>query len=134
MQIEALHCSAQCIKYSPQFYIGELQFILKISLGTTTNVVLELKLERDQIFALREITEKFIEYNTDANFLFVDFKQTFSSIIRETLMQALREMRIPQKLINMAAITIHRTVGRIMLRNKTGHLFEIKTGVKQAFP
>ena len=41
----------------------------------------------DQIFTIRQITEKYLEHNKPCNFNFIDFKQAFDSIWQEGLWQ-----------------------------------------------
>ena len=47
--------------------------------------------------------EKYYEHNQDlhTNMLFVDFKQTFDSIDRYKLYQAMEDMKIPYKLTTL---------------------------------
>jgi hypothetical protein len=53
----------------------------------------------NHIFTLRQLIEKFYEYNKNLHILFVDFKQAYSSIDRKQLRTALRNFRISLRLV-----------------------------------
>lgn len=58
----------------------------------------------DHIFTLRQLMEKYYEYNKYLHILFVDFKQAYDSIDREQLWIALRNFRIPKKIVKLVEI------------------------------
>jgi sorting nexin-29 len=60
----------------------------------------------DQIFIIRQVMEKFYEHECDLYMLFIDFRQAFDSIRREELYTALKEMKIPGKLIILVQLII----------------------------
>lgn len=49
----------------------------------------------DLIFVLRQIAEKYYEFDRDLYIIFVDFKQAYNSIDREALWETLTELDIP---------------------------------------
>ncbi|XP_055388138.1 uncharacterized protein LOC129616507 [Condylostylus longicornis] len=55
----------------------------------------------DQIFVVKQSMEKLYEYNQDVHLLFLDFKQVFDSIKRNTIITALSSLGIPSKLIRL---------------------------------
>ena len=55
----------------------------------------------DQIFTLRQIIEKSLEFNNNLYICFVDFKQAYDSVWRDTLWQALPSYGIPEKLVRL---------------------------------
>jgi sorting nexin-29 len=58
----------------------------------------------DHIFTIRQVMEKFYEYNKDLHILSVDFKQSYDSIEREQLWITLRNFGIPRKLMRLVGI------------------------------
>ncbi|KAA5771122.1 reverse transcriptase family protein, partial [Pseudomonas aeruginosa] len=52
----------------------------------------------DQIFSLRQILEKTLEFNADTYHLFIDFKAAYDNISRDFLYQAMHEIGVPPKL------------------------------------
>jgi hypothetical protein len=84
----------------------------------------------DQIFVLRRTVEKFHEYRMDLHILFIDYMKAFDSVRRNKLIQAMHEMGIPTKLINLT-IMLHETYTKVKLRNETGQKFRYCSGVKQ---
>ena len=53
----------------------------------------------DHIFTIRQLMEKYWEYNKEMWQLLIDFKQAYDSVHRESLWNIMAEMRIPNKLI-----------------------------------
>ena len=53
----------------------------------------------DQIFALRNIVEQCIEWNVSLFVYFVDFRNAFDSIHRDTLSAVIRHFGLPQKIV-----------------------------------
>jgi sorting nexin-29 len=75
--------------------------------------------------------EKFYEHECDLYMLFVDFRQAFDSICREELCKALKEMKIPGKLIRLVRMIMENTKARIKIGNKLSEVFTFNAGVKQ---
>lgn len=65
----------------------------------------------DQLFVMRQIAEKFWEYNIDLYQMFVDFRQAYDSTSRRKLYKILQKFKIPSKLVRMIRATMHDTVG-----------------------
>ena len=53
----------------------------------------------DEIFTLRQILEKTLEYGVATHHLFVDFQSAYDSINRKMLYRAVKELNIPSKLV-----------------------------------
>jgi hypothetical protein len=62
----------------------------------------------DQIFALKNILEKCYEYNITLHQLFIDFKQAYENVTRNTLYSIMRQFQIPKKLISLVQMTLKR--------------------------
>lgn len=46
----------------------------------------------DELFAVRQMMEKFYEHDTDLHFLFIDFKQAFDSVNRQELYRVMEKL------------------------------------------
>jgi len=55
-------------------------------------------------FTIRQVMEKYYEFNKELHMIFVDFKQAYYSINRDQLWTALINLGIPDKLIRMIKI------------------------------
>lgn len=61
------------------------------------------RLTTDHIFTVRQIIEKYYEYGQNVHTVFIDFKQANNNVNRQ-LWTALRNFRIPEKLVKMMEI------------------------------
>ena len=55
----------------------------------------------DQLFALRNILEQSLEWNTSLCINFIDFQKAFDSVHRESLWKILQAYGLPPKIINL---------------------------------
>lgn len=85
----------------------------------------------DQIFSLRQILEKTLEYNVETHHLFVDFKAAYDSINRNALYNAMSEFGIPRKLINLVKLTMSPVTCRVRVGSDLSEPFEALHGVRQ---
>jgi len=85
----------------------------------------------DHIFTIRQIMEKFYEYNKDFHIIFVDFKKAYDSIDREQLWTTLRNFGIPRKLVRLVEICNQQTYCKVRFMGETSEAFECKTGLRQ---
>uniref|UniRef100_A0A8D9AYK2 Craniofacial development protein 2 n=1 Tax=Cacopsylla melanoneura TaxID=428564 RepID=A0A8D9AYK2_9HEMI len=108
------------IKITANSKIGEYQCGFRESRGTT-----------DQLFVVRQILEKCYEYEIDLHILFVDFKQAFDSLKRSKLKDALKDLGITPKLINLAMMTMTNTRAKVKIDKNLSDPFDISSGVKQ---
>ncbi len=56
---------------------------------------------KDQIFALRNINEQCLEWNSPLYINFIDFKKAFDSLHRDTLWKILRSYGVPPKMVTL---------------------------------
>ena len=85
----------------------------------------------DHIFTIRQIMEKYWEYNKDLYQLFIDFKQAYDSIHRPSVWSILLEFGIPMKLIRLIKLCLSDTKAKVKVGGKTSEAFEIKSGLRQ---
>jgi len=103
-----------------EYILEELQTGFRRRMSTT-----------DHIFTLRQIVEQFYEYNKDLHILFVDFKQAYDSIDREQLWTALRNFRIPSKIMKLVEMCNQQTFCKVRFMGKTSKAFECKICLRQ---
>jgi len=75
--------------------------------------------------------KKYYEYGQNLYMVFVDFKQTYDSVNRQQLWTALKNVRIPEKLIRMIEIRNSNTFCKVRYRGKLSDQFETKSGLRQ---
>ena len=85
----------------------------------------------DQIFCLRILIEKCLEYQIPAVATFVDFKAAFDSVHRPSLWRIMREYGIPEKVVTIIRKTYSGSKARVKVGNNTTDWFEVETGVRQ---
>ena len=85
----------------------------------------------DQIFTLRRLLEKTLEFQIDTHHLFIDFKQAYDSISRESLFNTMRSFGIPSKLNRLCWLTLANTVSVVKIGNETSEQFSTKLGFRQ---
>ena len=62
---------------------------------------------------------------------FIDFNQAFDSINRSTVIQVLKEMQIPGKIVRLVNMVTQHTKAKIKLNIKYTEQIDVKTGIKQ---
>lgn len=60
----------------------------------------------DHIFTLKQIIEKYYEFNKPLHFIFIDFKQTYDSVKRAEIWRHFKLFGNPSKLISMIRVTM----------------------------
>lgn len=85
----------------------------------------------DQIFTIGQLMEKCWEYNKTLHQLFIDFKQAYDSIIRVELWNAMAELGIPKKLINLTKACVEGSTSAVRVEGKLSTFFTINSGLKQ---
>ena len=85
----------------------------------------------DQIFVLRQIIEKKWEYAQEAHVIFIDFKQAYDCLHRDSLWRILESFNIPTKLIRMIRALYKETSSRVKVNGAYSDPFTIESGVRQ---
>ena len=85
----------------------------------------------DQIFSLRMILNKRLEFQQPTSILFVDFKAAFDSVNRGALWQISEQYGLPSKLISMLKALYNNTRCAVRVNGKDSADFSVDTGVRQ---
>jgi hypothetical protein len=84
----------------------------------------------DQIFYIRQILEKKLEYNGTVHQLFIDFKKAYDSIKREVLYNILLEFGIPKKLVRLIKMCLNETYSKVRVGKLLSDKFPIQNELK----
>jgi len=63
--------------------------------------------------------------------LFIDFKQAYDSVRRETLHNILNEFGIPMKLVRLINMSLNETYSRVWVGKNFSYMFPVRNGLKQ---
>ncbi|KAI8514548.1 hypothetical protein Bbelb_071390 [Branchiostoma belcheri] len=85
----------------------------------------------DQIFALRNIIEQCVEWNSPLLINFIDFQKAFDSVHRESLWKILRAYGIPQKIVSMIGKFYEHFECSVITESSLSKPFYVKSGVRQ---
>jgi hypothetical protein len=85
----------------------------------------------DQIFYIRQILEKKLEYNETVYQLFIDFKKACDSIKREVLYNILVKFGIPKKLVWLIKMCLNETYSKVRIGKLLSDKFPIHNGLKE---
>ncbi|XP_073668649.1 uncharacterized protein [Paramisgurnus dabryanus] len=85
----------------------------------------------DQIATLRIIIEQSLEWQSPLYLNFIDFRQAFDSVDRETIWQLLNHYGIPQSFITLIQQLYEGATCQIIHNGKLTEEFEVRTGVRQ---
>jgi hypothetical protein len=87
--------------------------------------------ETDNIYMLRQIYEKSCEFNIELHTLFIDFKQAFHTVNRGNMIQSMKMLKTPEKIINLVEATLEGPRAKIKLSYGCSESFERETGLRQ---
>jgi hypothetical protein len=86
----------------------------------------------DQLFfALRQILEKYNEFNITTHHLFIDFKAAYDTIIRNEVYVGMSVLSFPTKLINLTKATLTILTCYVKIQNDCFEPFETRQGLRQ---
>ena len=110
---------------------NRIKTVIKSKIGEYQCGFTEGRSTTDAIHRIRRIMETAYEYGISIEMLFVDFQQAFDTISRKKLLEAMRTIGIPSKLIKLVAMTINKITAKVKTEEGETDEFEIKTGVRQ---
>jgi hypothetical protein len=85
----------------------------------------------DQIFYIRQILEKKLEYNGTVHQLFIDFKKACDSIKREVSYNIVVEFGIPKNLVRLIKVCLNEAYSKVCIDKLLSDKFPIQNGLKQ---
>ncbi len=85
----------------------------------------------DAIFALRQISEKTIEYNPNLYLVFVDQEKAFDRVNRDKLWQALEQYDIKGKLLDNIRAFYANSRSAVRTTSGTSDWFPVTSGIRQ---
>ncbi|XP_055539027.1 uncharacterized protein LOC129726410 [Wyeomyia smithii] len=87
----------------------------------------------DQIFSIRQILQKFREYNVSTHHIFIDFKAAYDTVDREQLWQIMHENEdiFPDKLTRLIKATMNRVMCYVRVSGMLSSPFESCRGLRQ---
>ena len=136
----------QCKNYRPITLLNVAYKIFATTLCKKLTEIMEGKLGEyqmgfrpdrsttDNIFILRQIYEKWQEYNIELHNVFMHFNQAFDSKNRSTVTKLLKEMQIPGKIKRLVTLVTQHTKAKIKLNSEYTEQLEVKIGIRQGDP
>jgi len=85
----------------------------------------------EQIFNLRQIVERHIEWNADCVMVFIDLKKAYDTVSRKLMMGILRAEGLPDKLVKLVERFYDHTTFKVRLQDQLSETVEIGSGVRQ---
>ena len=114
--------------------LGKIKPYIEKVMGDYQNGFRDGKSVIDNIFALRIINKKLLEYKQSVQYSFIDFQKAYDSIHRDALWKCTKEFKIPTKLINMCKTCVHKIRSAVRIEGTLSSFFENKTDLKQGDP
>ena len=85
----------------------------------------------DQIFALKNIIEQSLEWNSKLYINFIDFRKAFDSLHRDTLWKIARSYGIPPKMVTLMGMFYRHFKCSVLVNGKPSEWFTVESGVRQ---
>ena len=100
--------------------IGDYQMGFRTNRSTT-----------DNIYMIRQIYEKSYEFNIELHILLIDFTQAFDKVNQRKMIQSMKMIKIPGKIINLTAVILEGSRAKVKLGNGCSESFQIESGLQQ---
>jgi sorting nexin-29 len=85
----------------------------------------------DQIFCIRQILEKILEYTETVLWLFICFKKAYDSVRREVLYNIFIEFGVPMEIVRLIKICLNAGYSKVHIGKYLCDTFPIQNGPKQ---
>lgn len=85
----------------------------------------------DQIFVIRQIIQKCLEYNKDVHILFINFKKAYDSIYRESFINILKEFKFLKTMVNLIGASVNSTNIKVKIGNVLSQLTRVTIRLQQ---
>jgi hypothetical protein len=85
----------------------------------------------EQLFALRQVLDKFNEFSITTHHLFIDFKAAYDTIIRNKVYIGMSELNFPAKLILLTKATLTIVTCCVKIQNDCSESFKTREGLRQ---
>jgi len=133
-----------CMNYRPITLLNVAYKIFAIILNQKLVDIIETKLgdyqsgfkpnrsTTDNIFMIRQITEKCYEYNIDTHNVFKDYTHAFDSIKKNKILDTLNQNNIPPTLIRLVKLTLENTTAKVKVNNAYTSEFRVESRVNKA--
>lgn len=86
---------------------------------------------QDQIFSLRQISEKYYEKGKDVFSCFIDLEKAYDRVPREKLLEVLGRYGVGNKLLRAIDSLYTKSMAAVRIDGKLSDWFQVKTGVRQ---
>jgi hypothetical protein len=129
--IVAYHCCQLHTKFYPTFFsLGIIPYAHEI-MGDHECGFQRNASTTDQIFHIRQILKKYLEYNSTVHQLSIHFKKAYDSVRMEVLYNIVIEFGIPRKLVGLIEMCLNETYSRVRIGKNLSDKFSIENGLKQ---
>lgn len=83
----------------------------------------------DHIFTLKQVIEKYHEFNRPLHLIFIDFKQAYDSVQRTEIWRSLKLLGVPSKLISMMKVSTEGARCAVKFGHEKSEEFQTTTGL-----
>jgi hypothetical protein len=128
--IEAYHC-CQLPKIFSNILLARLTPFADEVTGYHQCGIRRNRSTTDEIFYIRQIPERKLEYDGTVHQLVIDFKKAYDAIRREVLYNILIEFGIPRKLVGLIKMCLNKTYSTVCLGKLQSDKFPIQNVLKQ---
>ena len=85
----------------------------------------------DQLFSLRQITEKYNEIGKPLYFCYIDYLKAFDTVWQEGLWSAMRHLGYPDKIVRLLQALYQISTSAVRVDDDITEWFKTLTGVRQ---